>query len=172
VRPPTNELIKKAEFLNKLSNHDKPTYHRRITDKSLDDRSPPPAVASYGSTKHSCASPLVMDAKISGLEDRLSEFIDDPEFGDIERWFGRFNLFEAMGAPRRELEHSNFLAFLLSPSGARHRTAAPCAAQHNRDASRAKRPVRPLDVALGDLDDAIIYRERDNIIVHRRSCAL
>jgi hypothetical protein len=56
------------------------------------------------------------EAPTLDIEEKLSELIDDPEFQGIDQRFGRFNLFEALGAVRRELEHSNFLAFLLSPT--------------------------------------------------------
>ena len=49
-------------------------------------------------------------------EDQLSKLIDDPAFQTIAGRMARFNLFEALGAFRAELRHSNFLAFLLSPS--------------------------------------------------------
>ena len=50
------------------------------------------------------------------LESKLSDLIDDRDFQRIDRRFGAFNLFEAIGAVRGELRHSNFLAFLLSPT--------------------------------------------------------
>ncbi|WP_238283152.1 PD-(D/E)XK nuclease family protein, partial [Methylobacterium goesingense] len=50
------------------------------------------------------------------VEQKLADLVDDLDFQAIDRRMGRFNLFEAMGAVRGELRHSNFLAFLLSPA--------------------------------------------------------
>ncbi len=50
------------------------------------------------------------------IEDQLSDLVEDRRFGDLTAQFGRFNLFEAAGTVRRELDHSNFLAYLLSPN--------------------------------------------------------
>ena len=49
------------------------------------------------------------------LEDKISDLLDDAGFQEIDQCMARFNLFEAVGAVRGELRHSNFLAFLLSP---------------------------------------------------------
>lgn len=49
------------------------------------------------------------------IEDQLSDLLDDGAFREIDARFRRFNLFEAVGAVRSELRHSNFLAYLLSP---------------------------------------------------------
>jgi len=48
-------------------------------------------------------------------EDTLSALFDDANFEAIHSRTSRFNLFEAVGAVRGELRHSNFLAYLLSP---------------------------------------------------------
>lgn len=52
------------------------------------------------------------------LETCLNDLVDDADFHDLDERLGRFNLFEAMGGVRAELRHSNFLAFLFSPSRA------------------------------------------------------
>jgi len=46
------------------------------------------------------------------LLNRLSE---SSELRQLEHLLRRFNLFEALGVVRRELRHSDFLAFLLDP---------------------------------------------------------
>jgi hypothetical protein len=102
------------------------------------------------------------------LEDKLSDLLDDRQFQEINQQFGRFNLFEAIGGVRRELAHSNFLAFLLSPD-----RPHGLGIEFLRRLIRAileplpkdKRPISVLDIATGDLDDAVIYRERENIDV-------
>ncbi|MFN3807737.1 PD-(D/E)XK nuclease family protein [Asticcacaulis sp.] len=77
-----------------------------------------------------------------------------------------FNLFEAVGAIRGELRHSNFLAYLLSPSRPHGLGARPLAALIRSILSRMDvkdRPIMALELIAGDLDDAIVYRERDSI---------
>jgi PD-(D/E)XK nuclease superfamily len=53
---------------------------------------------------------------LADIEDRLAELVDDRDFHRIDQHLRRFNLFEAMGAVRGELRHSNFLSFILSPT--------------------------------------------------------
>ena len=45
----------------------------------------------------------------------LESFILSPELSELETRFARFNVFEALGVTRREIHHSSFLAFLLTP---------------------------------------------------------
>ncbi|HEX4077790.1 MAG TPA: hypothetical protein VHX61_02805 [Rhizomicrobium sp.] len=49
----------------------------------------------------------------ANIEGNLSALIDDPDFSTIDERMARFNVFEAMGAVRGELRHSNFIAFFL-----------------------------------------------------------
>jgi len=105
-------------------------------------------------------------ATVSDPEDRLSDLIDDREFKKLNQRFGGLNLFEAVGSVRRELNHSNFLAFLLSPTRPHGLGAEPLRRVLRRFAEevpKTARPIRPLDIVVGDLDDAIAFRERDNI---------
>jgi hypothetical protein len=46
----------------------------------------------------------------------LEAFVVDPDLERLEELSGQFNLFEAIGATRMEVRHSDFLAFLLDPS--------------------------------------------------------
>ncbi|HEY1562240.1 MAG TPA: PD-(D/E)XK nuclease family protein [Caulobacteraceae bacterium] len=101
-----------------------------------------------------------------GSETSLGSLLDDPEFGDLDRRLGRFNLFEAVGGVRAELRHSNFLGFLLSPG--RSHGLGPLVLERMlramlEEMTVSDRPIRTLSVALGDLDDATVHRERDNI---------
>jgi hypothetical protein len=53
------------------------------------------------------------------LEDRalLEAFVvDNPDLEQLESLLAEFNIFEAIGAVRQELRHSDFLAFLLNPA--------------------------------------------------------
>ncbi len=45
----------------------------------------------------------------------LESFITSGDLVQLETRFTRFNVFEALGVARRELQHSSFLAFLLDP---------------------------------------------------------
>ena len=45
----------------------------------------------------------------------LESFITSEDLVELETRFARFNVFEALGVARRELQHSSFLAFLLDP---------------------------------------------------------
>jgi hypothetical protein len=100
------------------------------------------------------------------LEERLAELMDDADFRRIDAHLRRFNIFEAMGAVRGELRHSNFLSFILSPARS-HGIGSTLLLQFIR-ASVAKqvaaaRVVRSIELMVADLDSAVIYRERDNI---------
>ena len=43
--------------------------------------------------------------------------VDNSDLERLEALLDQFNIFEAIGAVRQELRHSDFLAFLLNPSG-------------------------------------------------------
>lgn len=100
------------------------------------------------------------------LETCLNDLVDDADFHDLDERLGRFNLFEAMGGVRAELRHSNFLAFLFSPSRA-HGLGALVLEKTVRailaSTPAAERPIRTLELVVADLDDAVVHRERDNI---------
>lgn len=100
------------------------------------------------------------------LETTLEALLDDPEFHELDGRLGRFNLFEALGGVRGELRHSNFLSFIFSP--ARTHGLGSLVLERTLRAILetlpiVDRPVRTLELALGDLDDAVVHRERDNI---------
>jgi hypothetical protein len=100
------------------------------------------------------------------MEGRLGGLFDDPDFMEIHRRMSPFNLFEAVGAIRGELRHSNFLGYLLSPSRPHGLGARPLGAFLRRVLSRMpplNRPIMTLELIAGELDDAIVYRERDSI---------
>lgn len=100
------------------------------------------------------------------LEQRLGALFDDPDFNSIHRRMAPFNVFEAVGAVRAELSHSNFLAYLLSPSRPHGLGARPLIAIIRSILMRMSvedRPIVALELLTSDLDDAIVYRERDNI---------
>lgn len=58
------------------------------------------------------------DEKSKTNVQKLTEFvIDNPQLNELEQRIADFNIFEALGAVRQELRHSDFLAFLLNPAG-------------------------------------------------------
>ncbi len=108
------------------------------------------------------------DPSIHELEARLGELFDDRDFHAIHLRMSSFNLFEAVGAIRAELRHSNFLAYLLSPSRPHGLGSKPLAAVLRAILARlptSQRPVMSLELIAGEMDDAVVYRERDNIDV-------
>ena len=108
-----------------------------------------------------------MDSVVSEFgEDRLSRLLDDPGFGTIHSEMARFNLFEAVGAVRSELRHSNFLAYLLSPSRSHGLGSAVLEAVLRAILEMLPphdRPVMTLELIVADINKAYVYRERDNI---------
>src|SRR5882762_2444767 len=105
---------------------------------------------------------------MSSLEDQLAILIDDLDFRKIDKQFRRFNIFEAIGAIRGELKHSNFLSFILSPARS-HGLGSEFLLQFIRAAvskqTPAKRVARSIELMVSDLDSAIIHREQDHIDV-------
>ena len=108
----------------------------------------------------------VAGPSLDDLEARLSGIFDDRDFHAIHRQMSTFNLFEAVGAIRAELRHSNFLAYLLSPSRPHGLGIRPLAAILRAvlaHLSVSQRPIMMLELIAGELSDAIVYRERDGI---------
>lgn len=103
---------------------------------------------------------------MAGMEEKLADLVDDHNFRLIDRQLSLFNLFEAIGAIRGELRHSEFLSFLLSPTR-NHSLGSEFLIQFIRVAlgktPHEKRPINSLELLVSDLDDAIVYREQDNI---------
>lgn len=97
------------------------------------------------------------------IDDRLSALLDDPDFHEIQGRMSRFNLFEALGAVHGELKHSNFLGYLLAPNRP-HGLGARALERILRRALETipseARPISTLDLIVGDLDNAIVHRER------------
>jgi hypothetical protein len=99
-------------------------------------------------------------------EDSLSALLDDRDFQAIHSRMSRFNLFEAVGAIRGELRHSNFLAYLLSPGRSHGFGARPLVSVLRailEGMNSGERPIMTLELMIGDPGDAIVYRERDNL---------
>jgi hypothetical protein len=57
-----------------------------------------------------------LDNRINEERAALEDFlIDNPELERLEVLLDEFNIFEALGAVKVELRHSEFLAFLMNP---------------------------------------------------------
>src|ERR1051326_7034739 len=88
--------------------------------------------------------------------------------GDLERLealLSQFNIFEAVGAVRQELRHSDFLAFLLDPSQSHglgdafaKRLIQSALASAQKDCA-----VSPVDLDVWHLDELLVQREWRNI---------
>lgn len=98
--------------------------------------------------------------------EQLSALLDDKDFQNIDQQFHQFNIFEATGSIRGELRHSNFLAFILSPTRPHGLGSTILTRLLRKLISKlepAQRSVSVLEVALADLDSTLIERERDSI---------
>jgi hypothetical protein len=107
------------------------------------------------------------------IEAALSKLIDDRDFIEIDESRNRFNIFDALGAQRGELRHSNFLRFLLSPSAPHGLGARPLQKILRLLLDKLpseQRPVSSLEVAISDLDDTVVYRELDYIDILAVNC--
>ncbi|MFN3197227.1 MAG: PD-(D/E)XK nuclease family protein [Bradymonadia bacterium] len=104
------------------------------------------------------------------IEDDLAALeafvLDNQPLAELEQLLAGFNLFEILGNTRREERHSDFLAFLLDPSQP-HGFGDACLQAFMQAAidGEAIEPsgLRKIDIALLDLSDAKVERERDRI---------
>ncbi|BCL83535.1 PD-(D/E)XK nuclease family protein [Ktedonobacteria bacterium brp13] len=92
--------------------------------------------------------------------------VDNPELEHLEALLEQFNIFEAIGAVRQELRHSDFLAFLLNPQE-----------NHGLGDVFLKRllqkilvatqdvvvPITPIDLDIWSLDHILVRREWQHI---------
>lgn len=92
--------------------------------------------------------------------------IHNTELESLESLLDKFNVFEALGAVRQEVRHSDFLAFLMNPRQNHglgdlfvKRLLQEAIAQVDRD----HQPVTPIDLDLWDLDDIEVRREWQSI---------
>ncbi|MCC6190556.1 MAG: PD-(D/E)XK nuclease family protein [Anaerolineales bacterium] len=92
--------------------------------------------------------------------------VDNPELERLEELLAQFNIFEAVGAVRHEVRHSDFLAFLLDPNQS-HGLADEFLTRFIRKAMQAADnvhlPISPLDLAIWHLDTTQVRREWQNI---------
>ena len=96
------------------------------------------------------------------LEDFL---VDNPALEKLEGLLDQFNIFEAIGAVRQEVRHSDFLAFLLNPNqnhGLRD-IFVKRLLQKAISNSNQLLDITPIDLDLWDLDDIEVRREWQSI---------
>jgi hypothetical protein len=92
--------------------------------------------------------------------------VDNHDLDELESLLGQFNVFEAIGAVRHELRHSDFLGFLLNPSqnhGLGDEFARRLLQKVLIAAGDQPLPVTPIDLDVWDLNELIVQREWQNI---------
>jgi hypothetical protein len=92
--------------------------------------------------------------------------LDNPDLERVEALVDSFNIFEAIGAVRQELRHSDFLAYLLDPQqrhglGARFLKRLLQKAVSRVEANSA--PFNPIDLEIWSLGQTEVLREWENI---------
>lgn len=96
----------------------------------------------------------------------MQELIEDPDLEVLARETDRFNIFEAIEAVRRELNHSAFLAYLLDPNQ-NHGLGDTFTRRFLQSAVAGAQPsslsIHPIDLALWDFDQIEVRREWRNI---------
>lgn len=109
------------------------------------------------------SEPSEQNASRAALE---SLVVDNPELELLEVLLGQFNVFEAIGAVRHELRHSDFLGFLLDPSqnhGLGDEFARRLLQKVLIAAGEHHLHVSPIDLDVWDLNDLVVLREWQNI---------
>ncbi len=104
-----------------------------------------------------------LDPNHTALE---SFVLDNPELDKLESLLGQFNVFEALGAVRHELRHSDFLAFLLEPiqnHGLGDEFARLLLQSVLMSARDREFPFSLIDLSIWSLEEIEVYREWQNI---------
>lgn len=92
----------------------------------------------------------------------IENLIKDTKLRKLKSQFGGFNIFESIGAVRRELRHSEFLSFLLDPS-ANHQLFDRFIKPFLFRVAEKTDAVSVIDIDLLKYDDIQIRREWKNI---------
>jgi len=97
--------------------------------------------------------------------------VDNDNLEQLEDMIAEFNIFETMGAVRQELRHSDFLAFLLNPSGKHGLGSRFLKRFLKRVVQLPKSNISAIDVDVLDLSGAVVERESNHIdvLVHDMS---
>ncbi len=104
-----------------------------------------------------------------GEKGALQALILDDDLERLEDLLAEFNLFDVLGISHRELQHSDFLAWLLNPRGS-HRLGDYFLRRFLSEAAREAQASRidcptPFDVDSWALTDVVVERELHNIDV-------
>lgn len=98
--------------------------------------------------------------------ERLQAFVvSNPDLEKLESLLDEFNLFEAIGAVRQEVRHSDFLAYLLNPRQ-NHGLGDTFVKRFLQKAillANQPQSITPIDLDLWDLDEIDVRREWQNI---------
>jgi hypothetical protein len=92
--------------------------------------------------------------------------VDNPELERLEVLLGQFNIFEALGAVRQEVRHSDFLAFLLDPAenhGLGDEFARRLLQRILSSAGAGAVGLSPIDLDIWSLDALAVEREWHDI---------
>ena len=92
--------------------------------------------------------------------------VDNTDLERLESLVTQFNIFEAIGAVRQELRHSDFLAFLLDPQqnhGLRDVFVKKLLQKAISEADGVHLPVTPIDLDTWNLEQLEVAREWKNI---------
>lgn len=103
------------------------------------------------------------DPALKALEDFV---VDNADLEALEGLLGKFNIFEAIGAVRQELRHSDFLAYLLDPQqnhGLEDAFIKKLLQRALSLASDSPVPITAIDLDTWDLEEMEVLREWRNI---------
>lgn len=92
--------------------------------------------------------------------------VDNPDLERLEALLDQFNIFEAIGAVRQEVRHSDFLAFLLNPQQNHCLGDTFLKRLLQRALSLGESgdvPVTPIDLDIWSMNQALVLREWQNI---------
>lgn len=107
------------------------------------------------------------------LRKALEAFVaDNSDLERLESLVTQFNIFEAIGAIRQELRHSDFLSYLLTPYQNHGLGEAFARKLLQKVVSLAKNielPITPIDLDTWNLDDLEVSREWQSIDILLRS---
>ena len=88
--------------------------------------------------------------------------VDNPDLERLEEVLNQFNIFEAVGAVRQELRHSDFLGFLLDPQqphGLGDLFFRKLLQKVLLSSRSVQMPVSLVDLDVWSLDETLVYRE-------------
>ncbi|MCI0709189.1 MAG: PD-(D/E)XK nuclease family protein [Chloroflexi bacterium] len=95
--------------------------------------------------------------------------VNNPQLDQLERLIAEFNIFEAIGAVRQELRHSDFLSFMLNPAEKHGLDDRFLKAFLMRVLSVADEPpISPIRINVTNFSSATVERETQNvdILIH------